>query len=323
MKAIFLFSIAILQVSQVSWGLLSAFAAKSLSDPRHLSEGRKVLPKRPSLKSLGLRAPEVEAKLLVPSKAIFKQMKELVGQELAIRDRAGRERVFQIKFDNHFIYEDRYFDAVGPDGSLALYELDSLLRQRTRYDGGSKGWKSSEFRYSNFQAKNAASDGAEMNSSVMARNEIRGKKYRSPKKFRKVESRLLRYDPNNAEPDTAIQYARDMLEYTGEFEHVLTARQKRFFMKLTPKGEGNEEVPEMFLSLDRVDFEGKVGKQSKKRQRVVELEIIDDLTLDAPKVASYKMDILNQVEEALKERYGLEAAGQDKYAAGVKSTIRD
>lgn len=267
---------------------------------------------RLTLQNLQLEEPEVEAKLRTSDPATFAEMAKLIGQELVIQTKTGKSVTYVVEFDKDHLYSDVYYDTE----ALDLFEVEALLRQRTRFD---KLAGESEFtrRYSNFQAKNASSQSEGLNNAVFARNEYRGKKYASLKKFNQKSSELLSRETQ----DPAVRFARDLIQYKGEFIPVLAVEQKRFFMKIIEKNGPRRKIPAFYLSLDSVRFKGLVGKMGMAKDSLVELEFLDDLTEDRRSVVDGKIFILNRLTELLQARFGLTTAQDDKYITGVRSTV--
>lgn len=268
-----------------------------------------------SFSSLELKVPEIESKLRIPSKAVFKAMKEMVGQRFEILDEQGRLVSFEVTFNHRHLYSDIYYDVV--EEGMLLFEMDSLLRNRSRWDKGPKD-KDYKFRYTNFQAKNGSSSHkTDLELGVFAREEIRGKKFDCREKFEKKKGKLLM--PGTK--DAAVQYARQLIGEAGPLVPVLVAKQKRFFMKIEKIGPPDPQIPQMYFSLDKVEFEGLVGACAVSEDRVAELEIVDDLTQDSNANASAKLSILNRVTLYLQNRFHVSPVEGDKYVTGVRATI--
>lgn len=264
-----------------------------------------------------LEEPELEAKLIIPSQAIFREMKRLVGEEFALTIDGGRIQRFRFEFDREHIYEDTTYDTDPLEQLLGLYRIGGMLRDRTRYDRRA-GEDEFKRRYRNFQAKNMGSLSPVLDVSVHARNEYRGDRYKSNRRFERDLNRLL--GPNSE--DNAVAYARSLLGgYRGNFVPMLEIQQRRFFMRVVPVEPVSDDAPSFFLSLDRVRYQALVGRRGRASQRVAELELLNPLHDFDGDVNEEQIDLLNAASLYLQQRFQLEPTSEDKNSFGIRSTV--
>ena len=291
----------------------------SLLSDSSLRISSKKSPELLTLENLGLEEPEIEAKFVIPSREILKAMKGLVGEKIVLFNENGERIKYHIEFNKEHIYEDTYYDTTSTNATigktLSLYKINALLRQRTRWDR-EEGEKEFSRKYTNFQSKNSSTMSEGFNNAVFARNEFRGKKFTSLKKFKQAKESLL--SPNS--DDNAVNFARQLISFNGEFSPVLSVLQERYFLKIYSK---DSEIPDFYLSLDKVKYKSLLSKGKSVEEWIVEIEIIDDLKANNPKEQQKKIRIFNQFVSLIQNRFGLAAAKKDKYASGVEKTILD
>ncbi len=303
--------------------LLSATPFQTLAAPRaakqctDLFKGPSEKPLAQALEDMDLDEPEVEAKLLVPDSVNFKSLKDLVGKKLQLLDADGNRIAYQVEFNKEHIYEDTYFDVKKGD-ELLLFAQNAVLRQRKRYDRN-EGEKKFTARYVNIQAKDGTTRNLGLNESIYARNEIRGDKTDDFEEFQdKIEKRM---SDKKKSKDRAIRFARELVASKKPFQPVLSVYQERYFMKISPVGKKNDGAPSFYLSLDKVNYKALIGEKNKASERLVEIEVIDDLSQTSAKEAAKKLYLLDVLTTQIQDKYRLIASPDDKYASGVRKTI--
>lgn len=264
-----------------------------------------------TFEDLGLESPEIEAKFLIPSEAVYESMKSLVGQEIYLKDIHGHRVRYTFEMNKEHIYEDTNFDTK----DLALFNKRGMLRQRVRYDR-KPGEKKYKFAKAVFQAKNGPSENGDLDAAVFARNEIRGTEFKKLKKFLKNREELLAGDKD----DDAIAFAREYANSSKKFKPVLEIKDDRFFMTLKSRDPGH---PWFYVSLDDVKYTGLIGREGQARRLELEAELNDDLTQDTPEAVRAKLALMDELSRVLGARFGLTPSPESKYESGIQLTVLD
>lgn len=265
----------------------------------------------PSLADLALEMPEIEAKFLIPNPAAYENLKLLAGTEITLTDANGRLVVYKVEKNKEHIYEDTNYDTK----DLALFKRRGMLRERIRYDLNPQD-STYEFKKAVFQAKDGPTENQGMQTAVYARNEIRGKEFKSLKKFEKKKEKRLGEDSN----DLAVQFAREYSQSERKFKPVLHIKDVRYFLKLSPVN-SSVEAPWFYISLDNVTYEGLKGRKDKATRLELEAEIGDDLNLDSNEVTQKKLVLMDRLSDYLAKKFLLQPSPESKYESGVQLTV--
>jgi len=274
-------------------------------------KGLATLPK--DLGELGLEAPEIEAKFIVPDRETFEALKQMVGGTLTLIDRRGNPVEFVCTMDKESLYLDTCFDTK----RFRLFEGGRMLRARQRHDRGGGPESSYRFKKAVVQSKTSEATHPSLHPAVLARDEIRSsEKFSSPEAFAARLPDLLA--PGSR--DRAVRAVRKGLAESKVLKPVLEIRDERFFMLLTKTGAPDPSVPPFFVTLDDVVFKGLMGRTGQAEGLYLETEINGDLTEVSSRELRNMLALLNSLAEYMECR-GLAPSKISKYETGIRLTV--
>lgn len=265
--------------------------------------------KTQNFSNLSFEFPEIEAKFKIYGAKTITQIKKLEGTQIQLTDAHGTAHNYTFSFNKIHIYEDTNFDTK----DLQLLQSRGMLRQRVRYDWSFKKGKY-KFNKAVFQSKDAPHQTA-LNSSIFAREEIRGNEYKSLKKF------LKKFDKNigKKSKDKAVEFAQELLNLPKKFKPVLFISDERYFLRLAPDSNDNA-LPSFYISIDTITFNGLLAQKKSAQALELEIELDGDLTSQTSESLTYNAQLLNDLTNQLQSRFNLEPSLESKYETGMRLT---